>query len=196
MKTNRLFGLLTASVGLASLAIAQRAEIDPGASVLTIHVGKTGFLAGMGHEHWVRATIDHGFLVQGAHPSIEFTVLAAQLTVMDDPKVSKSDQAKIQRDMQDKVLQSSAFPQITFRSSSIVQQGAKGWSVVGNLTLHGVTKSVQADVKKDGDRYSGTAHIKQTDFGIKPISVAGGMIRVRDLLDITFVIVPGNSRGK
>jgi polyisoprenoid-binding protein YceI len=48
------------------------------------------------------------------------------------------------------------------------------------LTLHGVIKPVALSVNRNGDAYVGHATIKQTDFGIKPISVGGGVIKVKN----------------
>jgi polyisoprenoid-binding protein YceI len=61
--------------------------------------------------------------------------------------------------------------------------------VDGDLSLHGVTKPVVFTVRRAGESYSGHATLKQTDFGIKPISVGGGMIRVKDQMEIEFAIV-------
>lgn len=38
-------------------------------------------------------------------------------------------------------------------------------------------------------RYRGSATIKQADFGIKPISIGGGTIKVKDEVKIDFDIV-------
>jgi polyisoprenoid-binding protein YceI len=56
------------------------------------------------------------------------------------------------------------------------------------LALHGVTKSVVLTVKRVGDSYTARTTLKQTDFGIKPISVGGGMIKVKDQVEIDFTI--------
>ncbi len=60
----------------------------------------------------------------------------------------------------------------------------------GALTLHGVSKLVSVSVKRDGESYTGHTSIKQTNFGIKPISIAGGAIKIKDMVDIDFVILP------
>jgi polyisoprenoid-binding protein YceI len=62
--------------------------------------------------------------------------------------------------------------------------------VEGALTLHGVSKPVSVSVKLDGESYTGHTVIKQTNFGIKPISIAGGAIKIKDPVDIDFVIFP------
>jgi hypothetical protein len=43
-------------------------------------------------------------------------------------------------------------------------------------------------VKQAGDAYSGNARIKQTDFGIRPVRVAGGVVKTKDELDVQFDI--------
>jgi polyisoprenoid-binding protein YceI len=61
--------------------------------------------------------------------------------------------------------------------------------VQGALTLHGVTKPITVSVRRDGDNYSGNTTIKQTDFGIEPVTVGGGLIKVKNELGISFHIV-------
>jgi YceI-like domain len=57
--------------------------------------------------------------------------------------------------------------------------------VSGDLTLHGVTKPVSVDVTRQNDAYVGTVRIKQTEFGIQPIKIGGGVVRVKDELEIS-----------
>lgn len=62
------------------------------------------------------------------------------------------------------------------------------------LILHGVSKPVALSVNRDGDAYFGHATIKQTDFGIKPISVGGGVVvKVKNEVEIDFQIVQRQS---
>jgi hypothetical protein len=49
--------LAAASLVYAMGVSAQQRSIDTQKSTLTIHVGKTGALSGLGHEHEVRAPI-------------------------------------------------------------------------------------------------------------------------------------------
>ena len=66
--------------------------------------------------------------------------------------------------------------------------GAGSWSVHGELTLHGQTRPVAVEVREKSGHYVGTARLKQTDFGIKPIKIAGGTVRVKDEVRIDFDI--------
>jgi polyisoprenoid-binding protein YceI len=88
--------------------------------------------------------------------------------------------------MQTRVLESNAYPQIAFRSTRVRQESDSVWDVTGDLTLHGVTKPVSVEVTREGDAYVGRARIKQAEFGIRPIRIGGGVVRVRDKLEISF----------
>jgi hypothetical protein len=39
-----------------------------------------------------------------------------------------------------------------------------------------------------GEHYRGSATLRQTDFGIKPLTVAGGTVKVKDEVKIEFEI--------
>jgi hypothetical protein len=45
-------------------------------------------------------------------------------------------------------------------------------------------------VNRAGEGYATRTVLRQTDFGIRPISLGGGMIRVKDEVEIDFRIVP------
>jgi polyisoprenoid-binding protein YceI len=109
---------------------------------------------------------------------------------MQDDKLSPEQQAEVQHTMHTKVLQSESYPLISFHSVKIQKTGADQWIVSGDLTLHGQTKPIQADVQIGDGAYTGHAKIKQTDFGMNSVSVAGGVVKVKNELEIYFVVVP------
>jgi polyisoprenoid-binding protein YceI len=108
--------------------------------------------------------------------------------VRRDEKTNAKDRATIQETMQNRVLESEKYPEIRFRSSLVTPMGGQAWMVTGTLTLHGASKVVAVEVRRDGDAYAGSARLKQTDFGIQPVSVAGGVVKVKNELDISFKI--------
>ena len=65
--------------------------------------------------------------------------------------------------------------------------------VTGDLTLHGVTRSQTADVSVEllPDRLTaaGTLVVRQTDFGITPVTAGLGSVRVADEVLIEFRLV-------
>jgi hypothetical protein len=161
--------------------------IDTQRSSITIHVGKAGLFAAAAHEHWVDAPIASGTIdAAGATPSVRFTVDAHRLSVKPEKNVSDKDQAEVQANVQTKVLESSKYPEIVFQSTHVQRDRDNVWKVSGDLRLHGVTRSITFDVTRENDVYAGAIRFKQTDFGIQPIKIGGGVVKVKDELDISF----------
>lgn len=186
MKVRTILGTAVALLFQAALFAAEK-TIDVTKSVLTIHVGKTGAFSMAGHEHWIDAPISHGQLTDGAGARVDFTVDARRLKVRADKEPVK-DLPKVQEAMQSEVLESEKYREIVFHSTQVTSTGGQSWQVTGTLTLHGVSQPVTVEVRGEGAIYSGRARIKQTDFGIKPISAGGGTVRVKDELEITFQV--------
>ena len=181
--------LLACSPALLS---AQDKVIDVERSTITIHVGKAGLFSAAGHDHWVSAPVASGSINDSNSPGVEFKVETASMKVKPDPKVDEKTQAAIQRDMEQLTLEISKYPEIEFHSTRAEPAGAGQWKVDGMLTLHGVTRPVTVNVKRSGESYTGRVVLKQTDFRIKPVSVGGGVVKVKNEVDIEFQIF---SRG-
>jgi polyisoprenoid-binding protein YceI len=189
---------LCTAIAAAGPLVAQEKTIDTQRSTITIHVGKSGLLSAAAHDHNINAPISSGSISSGVissganlesgAPHIEFRVETAQMTVKPDPKVDAKDQATIQTHMEEMTLETKKFPEITFRSSRVQKMGDGQWKVDGDLSLHGVTKAVSLTVKQTGGAYTTHTVLKQTDFGIKPISIGGGIIKVKDQVEIDFQI--------
>lgn len=169
-------------------AAAQDRPIDLERSAITIHVGKAGLFSAAGHEHWVDAPIASGAINEST-PRVAFTVETAKITVKPDPKVDEKTQLQIQKDMEEMTLDTRDFPRITFQSTRIEPAGGD-WNVEGALTLHGVTRTVRLNVSKDGDAYVAHTTLRQTDYGIRPVTIGGGMVKVKDQIELDFRIVP------
>src|ERR1700731_5506390 len=95
---------------------AQQRSIDTQKSTLTIHVGKTGAISGLGHEHEVRAPIHSGTAETGSHPAVEIHVDVRALRVIDKGE-SEKDRAEVQKTMLGpEVLDSERHHEIVFKS--------------------------------------------------------------------------------
>jgi polyisoprenoid-binding protein YceI len=183
--------LSLAVIFVACSLVAQERPIDAARSTITIHVGKSGLFSAAAHDHTIDAPIAVGSMRESGAPHIEFTVEAAKMTVRSDPKVDAKTQATIQADMENMTLEVMKFPQVTFRSSRVEKIADGQWKVEGDLSLHGVMKPVSLTARQTGESYSTRTVIKQTDFGIKPISIGGGMIKVKNEVEIDFQIFAG-----
>jgi polyisoprenoid-binding protein YceI len=110
-------------------------------------------------------------------------VEAARLTVLPEEH-----QSEIQHTMQERVLESTRFSEIYFASDKVQSTAEGEWDVSGRLTLHGETRTVLVHVKSLDGKYIGNTTIKQTDFGIRPVSAGGGTVKVKNELKIDFSI--------
>jgi polyisoprenoid-binding protein YceI len=88
------------------------------------------------------------------------------------------------------VLDAEHFPEISYSSAKVVSTGPGRWEVRGNLSLHGNNQPVVVSASLVGGHYRGSASFKQSQFGITPIRIAGGTVKVKDELKIEFDIVP------
>lgn len=164
------------------------AGIDLAASRITIHVDKSGLFAAFAHNHIVSAPLAAGTL-DVEKRTVELKFHTKDIKVLD-PDVSASERTKVQNTMQSpEVLDPARFPEISFASASVEARGSEGYLVHGNLILHGVTRPIELPVSFSNGHYTGKVTLKQTDFGIKPVRIAGGTVRVKDPIVIEFDIV-------
>jgi polyisoprenoid-binding protein YceI len=168
-------------------ASSQKA-IDTERSVLTVRVYKTGLLSALGHEHEIRASIQKGTFDEGKN-TVEFVVDARTLRVLDSD-VSEKDRTEIQSTMLGpKVLDCAEFHEIRFHSTDVSRAGEDRWILHGDLRLHGQSRPVKVDVERRDGRYRRSAQLRQKEFGITPVTVAGGSIKVKDEIRVEFEIV-------
>jgi polyisoprenoid-binding protein YceI len=183
LKQAAMAALLLVFCGVALAAT----PIDAQKSVLTIRVFKTGFFSAFAHDHEINAPIDGGSFSEDP-ASVELKVDARKLKVIDKD-VSDNERDKVQKNMQGpEVLDSEKFPEIRFHSNNVEKAG-DGWQVTGDLNLHGETHPVAFKVQKVNGHYQGRAEVKQKDFGIVPISIAGGSVKVKNEVRIEFDVV-------
>ncbi len=186
----RTTAALAAALFVSLLPAGARNEkraIDVHHSTLKVFVYKTGLFSAFGHNHEIAAPIEQGS-VSLEPAGVEFRVAACKLRVLD-PDVSADERAKVQKTMEGpEVLDCTRFAEIRFQSTSVEKAGADQWTVRGNLSLHGQSRPVSVAVKRQGGRYRGSARVKQRDFGMTPVSVAGGTVKVKDEVKIEFEI--------
>jgi polyisoprenoid-binding protein YceI len=169
---------------------AQHQAIDANASSVKIRVFKSGMFSAFAHDHEIEAPIEAGEIDSSASPSVQLRMDARKVRVLD-PGISASSRADIQRTMEGaEVLDAEHFPEISYSSTKVVSTGPGRWEVRGNLSLHGNNQPVVVSASLVGGHYRGSASFKQSQFGITPIRIAGGTVKVKDELKIEFDIVP------
>jgi polyisoprenoid-binding protein YceI len=176
--------------------------IDSQKSKIEVQVAREGFFKAFGHDHLISAKEFSGEVQLDSakleNSSVSFTIEAKSLAVVD-PGESEKDRKDVQDTMLgEQVLDVGRYPQIQFSSSSVkVVSNKKGiyeLQVEGTLSLHGakkpVTTPVRAQIMKDGTlSVYAEVPLLQSDYGITPVKVAGGTVRVKDRLKLTFQIL-------
>jgi len=191
-------------ISVAKAVPAQAAhtyKIIPAESSLWVYVAKAGLLSALAHNHNIGVKSFQGSVIvpeNGAgNGSVQLEIDAQSLNVADK-EVSEKDRAEITSSMHNEVLASGQYPKILFKSVSVSEVKAAGannytFTVNGDLTLHGVTKRiavpVTATITPQQLKATGKYTLAQTAFGIKPISKAGGAVKVKDAVVVNFSIV-------
>ena len=163
------------------------------ASRFEVKTGKAGLFGFAGHSHLVRARFCSGRVVyyqsRPGDSHVEIVVPTESLEVLTPPDTAEI--RKVTATMRDEVLHVDRYPVIRFVSTTVAT-GTEGLlHVAGQLTLVGVTRDVEVDVRLviagDTLRADGSFAVKQTDFGIRPYRGGpGGTVRVADRVTFDF----------
>ncbi len=169
-------------------ARSEKRAIDPDHSILKIRVLKSGLFSGFAHDHEIIAPIASGVVEDAAPAAVQFSIGAGKLRVLD-PELAADKRAEVQKTMEGpEVLDVARFSEIRFQSTRIENTADARWTVRGDLTLHGQTRPLVVQVALKDGRYFGMVSLKQREFGIKPVSIAGGTVKVKDEVKIDFEI--------
>ena len=101
--------------------------------------------------------------------------------------LSDKDRRDIDKNINEKVLESGKYPELKFESSSC--SGAEpNFTAAGNMTIKGTTRPVNIDINVNGTTVTARTSISQKDFGIKPFSAMMGAIKLRDDVDFELTV--------
>lgn len=182
-------------------------RIDPRASALHILVYRGGTLARLGHNHVVSSKSLAGRVWmhrQLAQSGFELAFPVAELIVDDPesrraagsefpPEIPEGDKQGTRKNMlRPEVLDAENYPRVEVKSAK-VDGSLPTAQVTARITIKQTTREVHVPVHVtvDGTRLTATGEfaIVQTEFGMKPFSVALGALEVKDRLDVRFSIV-------
>ena len=194
-----LVGLNAQSRGINAKAETLRFKLDPDKSKFVARAFAGGLLWFKGHDHLIAA---RDFSGQAEITPDSITPAALQLRVNSESLRETRDvfteQQKqiINKELREIVLEPAKYPEIIFQSTDVsgkVNGNQYELKIVGNLTLHGVTRRIEipAMVTLSGnDLWSvGEFTIDRGDFGVKATSAFHGLVRVRDKIRFAFDIV-------
>ncbi len=178
--------------------------VDPDASDVQIYVFRGGAAARMGHNHvltvrklrgWVDAADTGGsFALSFALADLAVdppALLAAQGPAFNDRPRGDDDRAGTLRNLL-RSTDAERWPEVQLLSTSVIGEGPLRVAEVA-IRLHGITRTetVALSVVREGTQIaaSGQFAIRQSDYGITPFSVMGGLLAVQDPLLIRFQVV-------
>lgn len=181
--------------GLATV----RYVIDPRASRFTVQAFATGILSVVGHNPTIAIRDYDGDVqfVPGTYEKafVQVKINASALEVLDEMK--RGDREKLEHEMFNAVLDVARFPTVVYESRQVVvQKDGRGFLKViatGDLAFHGVTHVHSVEARAlDMDsvlRVFGDFTLRQSDYGIRQFSAAGGALRLKDELKFKFELV-------
>jgi hypothetical protein len=160
-------------------------HLGPEQGTLTIRTGKAGAAAVAAHNLVIEVTVWNATLALGAAPSARLSADSRSLRVLGGSggmsALGEDDKDAIKQTIDDEVLKGTP---IEFQSTTGTHaDGALSFD--GELTLWGRTHPVSFLLALDDDgRLTGSARIKQTDWGVKPYSTLFGTLKVADELEV------------
>jgi polyisoprenoid-binding protein YceI len=173
--------------------------IDAGSSRFTVQAFASGILSAMGHNPTIGIRDFSGevsFDASALHSDcLRVFIKMNSLSVLDD--IPDKDRLEIERRMNDQVLELAKYPEAVYKGSEVsitpLEDGHYSVALNGMLNFHGVSsmQSITARVAVSGSvlTASGGFTLKQSVYGVRPVSVAGGALRIKDELKFSFEIV-------
>jgi polyisoprenoid-binding protein YceI len=189
---------LVAAAVTAAGARAEQWEAAPGAEDrVVVHVRKKGVFSAFAHDHHFEVTRWQATASMPdrtpASTSVKVVLFADSLRDRQEA-LSEGDRRKVNAQAAGpEVLDAEHHPRIEFRADRLELEPGGGperlrAALPGTLTVRGrsapVTLTVEAEQTPGAWRVHGSAHLKQSAFGIKPFRAIGGGVGVKDEVEI------------
>jgi len=180
-------------------APAMHYRLDAARSKFMVKAHRGGLFWFKGHDHHIAVrdfSGDAEVTPDAINPAtLQITIKSASLEETSDV-FTPQQKGIIKKELDEIVLESAKYPEITFQSTDVkgvVKGGALEVKIGGNITLHGVTKhiTIPATVTLEGDTMHavGRFTLNRGDFNVKATSAFHGMVRVKGKLSFTFDII-------
>jgi len=171
-------------------------RVDPASSIIVVEVRRAGSLARLGHDHVVASHDVRGYVEPDAGRADLYVAL--DRLVVDEPGLRKQAGfdteptaeaiAGTRRNMLEKTLETDRHPY----ASIAVHRAAGATAADVSIALHGTTRKMRVPLAvtegSEAIAVNGELALRQTDFGITPLSVVGGAIQVQDEVKLRFDI--------
>jgi len=161
-------------------------RFGPDNAVLTVRTYRSGAAAKAGHDLVIEVTSWEATLDPAA--GVTLTADAGSLRVIEGTggiqELDADDKAGIEKTIDDEVLVGCS---IEFRSSEVDLAADGGGTVRGELALAGERHPIGFDLVVRDGRLTGSAIVRQSDWGMKPYSALFGTLKVADEVEIAMV---------
>ena len=161
-------------------------QLDPYHTQVEFAAKHLGMMTVRGHFAEVNASAN----IDPDHPeasSVEVTIQAASIRTHNEVRDNDLRSSNF--------LDTDSFPTITFKSTSVQPTSDDQFTLNGDLTIKGITRSVALEVLKYGEfndpmmghriAYSAQTHINRKDFGLSFNMMLDGKFVVSDEIQIT-----------
>lgn len=165
------------------------ASYDATTARCDVYTFKEGLMSAIGHD--VKLTVGK-FTIDVQDGKVTATFDPASLTVVcamkdgvENPKaLSDKDRKTIEGYVKDDVLHARRYPRITFAATGITPNDDDGYTVEGQLELHGRSRVVQGQAVLRGEVWVTRIRLNQPDFGITPFRAMLGTLRIQPRVDV------------
>lgn len=188
---------------------AQKYVLSDGQSEVIIQVHKGGRFKALGHNHIISTRDVSGEIIwnEKSPQNSRFNIIVPVISLeVDDPELRKQAGKNYEKDVSisarkdtrknmlgKKILDVTHFPKIIVRNKLISEMSPSNYDVTFALEMLGLTKEISLPVIINHVNNSivvkGEFSLLQSDYSIKPLSVAFGSIVVKDRIDIRFQLV-------
>src|SRR4029453_3547042 len=163
---------------------------------LWVRTGRKGAVAKAGHDLLIHVIGWRAALEVGDEASLALDVDSPSLRVREGTggmqALTGDDKANIEQTINDEVL---LRPPIQFRSSA-VQLEDRRVGLEGELTLMGQTHPIAFELADEGGtRLSGSAVVKQSEWGMAPYTALFGALTVTDEVEVGIDVTLGAGGG-
>ncbi len=175
--------------------------LDTNSGSLNVYTFKEGLLSKLAHDLLIDITEfkvnldvpEAGFDSGSLKLEIQTNTLKVICALKDGERtdaLKEKDIADIEKDMGGKVLHPDKYPTANFCSKAIHEKEG-GYKINGDLSLHGVTKSIDFDIDTSGGNLKGMITLLQKDYGIKPFKAMMGTLKIKNEINIGFDLTLG-----
>jgi hypothetical protein len=174
--------------------VAQERLVDVARSSITVHVSIDGPRPAAARTYLVDVPLSEGSVDDGPELHVQVVMDVRRARVVDPALSARERQELQERILGPDGLDATRYPRASYHSLTIDQRSAE-WIVAGELELHGRILPVVATVRREGNRFRGSAIVRLSEFGIGPTRLWGGLAAVNDEIEIAFDIVLQDGTG-